>query len=614
MQENALETGHNIIKSYLPTLSHSPGVYRMLSQTDSVLYVGKARSLRNRVASYARATGHNARISSMISQTAKMMFITTKTETEALLLEQNLIKQLKPKYNILLRDDKAFPEIFINTDHDFPQIERHRGAHKREGHYFGPFASGASVSRTLQHLERVFGLRNCSDGEFQSRTRPCLQYQIGRCTAPCVGKISQMDYGKRVEQSLEFMQGRSHRIQKQLSLEMQEASANMEYEKAGFLRDRIAALTAIQSAQNINPETVSDADVIAFARMGGVSCIQIFFIRSHQNWGNHAYFPKLAEDEDIAESLEGFIGQFYHQRTPPPLLLLSDELNEPELWAAALSEKRDKKVEIHVPKRGEKLALVNEAMRNAKEAAARSFAQSSTQEALLKALAERFSLSKPPSRIEVYDNSHIQGAFSVGAMIVAGQEGFLKSSYRKYNIQSQDITAGDDFGMMKEVLSRRFRRLEEGSEPMPDLILIDGGAGQLSKVHEALADFDLNIEIIAVAKGVDRNAGKEEFYQKGHLVRALSKNDPVLHFVQRLRDEAHRFAIGAHHNKRSAAITRSQLDDVPNIGPRRKRALLLHFGSVKAVKDARVEDLQQVDGISKAMAEIIYGFFHHNQA
>ena len=607
---NERQEGWQIIKDYVKTLDNSPGVYRMLSAKDDVLYVGKARALKKRVSSYAKPHGHNARIANMIAQTAKMMFITTQTETEALLLEQNLIKQLKPRYNILLRDDKSFPEILIRQDHEYPQILRHRGARKTKGKYFGPFASGTAVNRTLHHLERAFMLRTCSDSDFKTRSRPCLQYQIKRCSGPCVGKILPEDYARSAQEAIAFMEGRTQDVQKRIADEMKEAAAAMAYEKAAVLRDRLAALTSVQQAQNVNPENTDEADIIALAIEGGLPSIQIFFIRSHQNWGNHAYFPRADESDTPAEILEAFIAQFYDKRVPPKLLLVSDKPENDDLLQEALSAKLGKNVAITVPQRGEKLMLIGEAMRNAREAAARKLADSRSQAQLLTGLAERFALPATPERIEVYDNSHIQGAHAVGAMIVAGPEGFVKSHYRKYNIKSADITPGDDFAMMDEVLGRRFRRLSEEKENIPDLILIDGGAEQLKRAARAMTNFGFEIPMIGVAKGTERDAGREEFYRIGARPMALSKNDPVLHFVQRLRDEAHRFAIGTHRKMRSAAITQNALDNIPGIGASRKRALLHHFGSAKAVREARIEDLRTVDGISNAMAEVIYGFFH----
>lgn len=628
--------GAALIRSYVERLTTSPGVYRMLDRDGAVLYVGKARNLKNRVSSYARASGHNDRISRMIAQTASMMFITTKTDTEALLLEQNLIKQLKPRYNVLLRDDKAFPEILVREDHDFPQILRHRGAHKRKGRYFGPFASGGAVTRTLHHLERAFLLRTCSDSDFGTRSRPCLQYQIKRCSAPCVGKIAREDYLKSVGEAVAFMEGRSHEVQRRIAEEMSAAAEALNYEKAATLRDRLAALSTIQSNQNVNPGGVEAADVIAIANEGGVFAIQIFFIRSHQNWGNHAFFPKLGANDDFAAILEAFIGQFYARRIPPPLLIVSEMPQNHDLLEDMLGAKAGRSVSIMQPKRGEKYALMGEALRNAREAAARRLAAQSAQDELLAGLADRFGLAAPPQRIEIFDNSHIQGAHAVGAMVVAGPEGWIKSHYRKYNIKSEELTPGDDFAMMEEVLSRRFKRLigEDGpdasgsqsqsntgghdagghDESTPDLVLIDGGKGQLSRAHLVMEHLGVDIPTIAIAKGEARDAGRELFHMKGRAPLALAKNDPVLHFIQRLRDEAHRFAIGTHRKRRSSAIGRNALDDVPGIGASRKRALLLHFGSARAVRDASVTDLCAVGGISKAMAENIYGYFHPDGA
>ncbi len=614
--ETGAKIGWEVIKSYIPTLDHSPGVYRMLSLTEEVLYVGKARSLKKRVSNYAKPSGQGRRIENMIAQTARMMFITTQTETEALLLEQNLIKQLKPRYNILLRDDKSFPEILIRQDHDVPQIVRHRGARKAKGRYFGPFASGSAVNRTLHHLERAFMLRTCSDGDFKTRSRPCLQYQIKRCSAPCVGKIEITDYMQSVDEALAFMEGKAPDVQKRIASEMKAAASSMNYEKAATLRDRLAALTSIQGAQNINPDGVEEADIIALSNEGGINSIQIFFIRSHQNWGNHAYFPRADESDSTGAILEAFIAQFYDKRVPPKLLLLSDQPNNTSLLEEVLSDKLGRNVDIRVPQRGEKLMLVGEALRNARETGARKLSETKSQAALLEGLATAFSLDKIPDRIEVYDNSHIQGAHAVGAMIVAGREGFIKSQYRKYNIKSESITPGDDFAMMDEVLSRRFKRLagEDARDNIPDLLLIDGGAEQLKRASNAMKEYGFDIPMIGVAKGVDRDAGREEFHRIGARPTALRKNDPVLHFVQRLRDESHRFAIGTHRAKRSAAITKNALDDIPGIGASRKRALLHHFGSAKAVKDARIEDLRATDGISNAMAETIYGYFHSDEA
>ncbi|WP_095588383.1 excinuclease ABC subunit UvrC [Actibacterium ureilyticum] len=614
--EAPVRTGAACIQSYLKQLDASPGVYRMLDAQARVLYVGKARNLKARVSSYARPTGHSARIARMIRETASMMFLTTQTETEALLLEQNLIKQLKPRYNVLLRDDKSFPNILVAKDHDFPQIKKHRGAKKEKGSYYGPFASAGAVNRTLNQLQKVFLLRNCTDATFESRTRPCLLYQIKRCSAPCVGYVDKADYRALVADAERFLQGRSTRVQEELAEQMQAASEAMEFERAAALRDRIRALTQVQQSQGINPRGVAEADVIALHMEGGQACVQVFFIRAHQNWGNRDYYPRIAGETAPAEVLQAFLGQFYDNKEPPRLLLLSDQIEDPDLMAEALSEKAGRKVEIAVPQRGEKLELVSGALRNARESLARRMSESATQAKLLGGLAEAFGLDTPPARIEVYDNSHIQGTNAVGAMIVAGAEGFVKSQYRKFNIKGTDLTPGDDFGMMKEVLTRRFQRLlkedpDRQGEAWPDLLLIDGGAGQVSAVDEILRELGVqDITMVGVAKGVDRDAGKEEFHRAGQRAFALRHNDPVLYFVQRLRDEAHRFAIGAHRQKRAKAIGATPLDEVPGVGATRKRALLAHFGSAKAVSRAGLADLKAVDGISDSLAETIYGYFH----
>ena len=609
------ETGHKVIRNYLRMLDASPGVYRMLDAQARVLYVGKARNLRARVSSYARPTGHTGRIARMISETASMMFLTTATETEALLLEQNLIKQLKPRYNVLLRDDKSFPNILV-TAHDFPMIKKHRGAKREKGAYYGPFASAGAVNRTLAQLQRVFQLRNCSDAMFESRTRPCLQYQIKRCTAPCVGKISKTEYAAQVGDAERYLSGRSTEIQEKLAVQMAQASEAMEFERAAALRDRIKALTQVQTAQGINPRTVSEADVIALHLEQGQACVQIFFVRGGQNWGNQDFYPRVGPDVEEAEVLEAFIGQFYDGKEPPRALILSHGIENPDLMEQALSGKLGRKVTLTVPMRGEKAELIDAALRNARESLARRMAETATQGKLLRGLAEAFDLPAPPQRIEVYDNSHIQGTDAVGAMIVAGPEGLMKNSYRKFNIRGDDLTPGDDFGMMKEVLTRRFKRLlkedpdrEQGH--WPDLLLIDGGAGQVSAVAGILREMGVeDIPMVGVAKGVDRDAGKEEFHRMGKHPMALRHNDPVLYFIQRLRDEAHRFAIGTHRTKRARAIGATPLDEVPGVGAARKRALLSHFGSAKAVSRANLADLRAVEGVSDALAQRLYDFFH----
>ncbi len=608
-------TGPAVIRAYLRSLDASPGVYRMLDAQARVLYVGKARNLRARVMSYTRSTGHTARISRMISETASMMFLTTSTETEALLLEQNLIKQLKPRYNVLLRDDKSFPNILV-TSHDYPQIRKHRGTKRDKGNYYGPFASAGAVNRTLAQLQRVFQLRNCTDTMFESRTRPCLQHQIKRCTAPCVGKISKAEYAQQVRDAERYLSGRSTEIQEKLAAQMAEASETMEFERAAALRDRIKALTQVQSAQGINPRSVTEADVIALHLEKGQACVQVFFIRAGQNWGNRDFYPRVGADVEEAEVLEAFIGQFYSDKEPPRALLLSHAIENPDLMQDALTEKLGRKVTVSVPQRGEKAELIDAALRNARESLARKMAESATQGKLLKGLAEAFDLPHPPARIEVYDNSHIQGSYAVGAMIVAGPEGMMKNQYRKFNIRGDDLTPGDDFGMMKEVLMRRFKRLlkedpDRDQGQWPDLILIDGGAGQVSAVASIMEEMGVSdIPMVGVAKGVDRDHGKEEFHRVGKRPMALRRNDPVLYFIQRLRDEAHRFAIGTHRAKRAKSVSATPLDEVPGVGAARKRALLAHFGSAKAVSRANLADLKAVDGVSHALAQKLFDFFH----
>ncbi len=612
----APETGPQVIRRYLPSLPDAPGVYRMLDARSAVLYVGKARSLRKRVANYAQATGHSARIGRMIAATAAMMVVTTATETEALLLEANLIKQLKPRFNVLLRDDKSFPHILIGGEHPFAQLRKHRGHRGDKGRYFGPFASAGAVNRTINTLQKAFLLRTCRDSMFDSRTRPCLLHQIKRCCAPCVGMISEADYAALEEDAVRFLEGRSTKVQETLAAEMAEAAQAMEYERAAALRDRIRALTAVQANQDVNPEGVEEADVVALHQEGGEACVQVFFFRAHQNWGNRAYFPRTGAGAEPEEILEAFLGQFYGGKAPPRLVLLSHDVPNAALIADALSVTAGRKVALAVPRKGEKRDLVQHALRNARESLARKLAESASQAKLLDALADAFALEAPPRRIEVYDNSHIMGTNAVGAMIVAGPDGFEKAQYRKFNIRSEGLTPGDDFGMMREVLTRRFSRLvredpdrEKGA--WPDLVLIDGGAGQVSAARAALEELGVeDVALVGVAKGEQRDAGKEEFHAPGRRPFALPQRDPTLYFVQRLRDEAHRFAIGAHRAKRAKAATATPLDDIPGIGPARKRALLAHFGSAKAVARAGVEDLARAEGVSRRMAETVYAFFN----
>ena len=613
---DVVQTGQEVIQAYLKTLDGSPGVYRMLNTKGEVLYVGKARNLKARVSNYARDHGHSARIARMVYETASMMFLTTRTETEALLLEQNLIKQLKPRYNVLLRDDKSFPNILIGKDHPFPQIKKHRGKKTEKGRYFGPFASGGAVTRTLNQLQKVFLLRNCTDSMFEGRTRPCLQYQIKRCAAPCVGKVDGPTYAALVQDAELFLQGKTTAVQADLAKQMSAASDAMEFERAASLRDRIKALTQVQQSQGINPRGVEQADVIALHLDHGQACVQVFFIRANQSWGNRDFYPKTGAGAEEPEIMEAFIAQFYDDKDPPPLILLSHPVENPDLVSQLLAERAGRKVELAVPLRGEKAELLENAARNARESLARRMSESSTQNTLLRGLAEAFDLDAPPVRIEVYDNAHIQGSDAVGGMIVAGAEGFLKSQYRKFNIKSAAGANSDDFGMMREVMTRRFERLlkedpDRKTDAWPDLLLIDGGAGQISAVGGILADLGVqDLAVVGVAKGIDRDAGKEEFHRAGLPVMALPRNDPVLYFIQRLRDEAHRWANGAHRAKRAKAVSITPLDDIPGVGALRKRALLAHFGSAKAVSRAGVPDLMAVSGISQAMAEAIYNFFN----
>ncbi|GLS80774.1 excinuclease ABC subunit UvrC [Paracoccus marinus] len=610
------KTGHRLIADYVRRLDGSPGVYRMLDAQGAVLYVGKARNLKARVSNYARPSGHSGRIARMIRDTASMMFLTTRTETEALLLEQNLIKQLKPRYNVLLRDDKSFPNILVAKSHPFPQIKKHRGAKSEAGDYYGPFASAGAVNRTLNQLQRVFLLRSCTDATFSSRTRPCLLHQIKRCSAPCTGRIDLPDYRALVADAERFLQGKTTAVQANLANEMARAAEGMEYERAAALRDRIKALTSVQSVQAINPKGVPEADVIALHMDGGQACVQVFFIRGNQSWGNRDFYPKLNGAESADEVMEAFLGQFYDGKVPPRMILLSHGIEDMDLMTSLLSDRAGRRVVVGVPQRGEKAELVENALRNARESLSRRMSESAAQHKLLEGLADAFDLPAPPRRIEVYDNSHIQGAAPVGGMIVAGPEGWMKSQYRKFNIKGTEITPGDDFGMMREVLTRRFSRLlkddpDRASEAWPDLLLIDGGAGQVSAVQGILADLGVDdVPIIGVAKGQDRNHGKEEFYRPGRTVFALPMNHPVLYFVQRLRDEAHRWAIGTHRARRTKQAMANPLDEIAGIGAARKRALLAHFGSAKGVARAGLPDLQAVEGISDTMARTIHDHFH----
>jgi excinuclease ABC subunit C len=610
-----LEAGVKAIRNVLKTLPVRPGVYRMQDAKGDVLYVGKARALKNRVTNYTQVTKLPKRLQRMVSQTRSMTIVTTRTEAEALLLEAQLIKRFRPPYNVLLRDDKSFPFILLREDHPFPQVRKHRGARRTKGQYYGPFASAGSVTSTLNALQKLFLLRSCSDSFFANRDRPCLLYQIRRCSAPCVGRINEEDYGELVEDAKLFLAGKSTGVQARLGKQMADAAEKHDFELAAVYRDRLRALTYIQGSQTVHAEGLGDGDIFALACKAGQMCIQAFFIRGGQNWGHRSFFPAHTTDVPEAEVLTGFLMQFYEDVPPPRRILLDRDLPEAELVSEALSERAERKVELQRPQRGDRRKLVEQARRNAEEALDRRLAESTTQARLLRELAEVFELADVPKRIEVYDNSHIMGTNATGAMIVAGPEGFRKNSYRKFNIKS-GITPGDDFGMMREVLERRFARLEKedpdrsGGE-WPDLLLIDGGKGQLSAVGEILENAGVqDVPVVGVAKGPDRNAGREVFHLPGGREVTFPPNAPLLFYLQRLRDEAHRFAIGTHRAKRAKSLTTSTLDEVPGIGPNRKRALLMHFGTARAVKGAALEDLERAPGISKAMARQIHDYFH----
>jgi excinuclease ABC subunit C len=610
------ETGAPVIGRYAKTAPAGPGVYRMIDGAGEVLYVGKARHLKKRVQSYARGAGHNNRIARMIADTASMEFVTTATEIEALLLEANLIKRLKPRFNVVLRDDKSFPFILVARDHAAPQILKHRGARNRKGDYFGPFASAGAVGRTINTLQRAFLLRSCSDAYFETRLRPCLLFQIKRCSAPCTGEISFEEYGLLVDEALSFLRGESDEVKRRLHGLMDEASLKQDYERAASFRDRLTALSHIQSRQGINPLSLKEADVFAAHQEAGQTCIQVFFFRSGNNWGNRAYFPRADKSVDVEEVLESFIAQFYDDKPPPKLILLSHDIAGRRLLAEALSLRAGRKIDVGKPVRGERRDLVDHALINAREALARRLADAASQGAIFARLAELFDLDEAPERVEVYDNSHISGTNPVGAMIVAGPEGFIKSQYRKFNMKGEDLAPGDDYAMMREMLQRRFSKLAKSKGEVegwaaPDLVLIDGGPGQLAAAHDVLDELGLDdIKVAAVAKGPDRNAGRERIHLQGQEPLLLEPRDPVLYCIQKLRDEAHRFAIGAHRAKRKKAITASPLDEVAGIGPTRKRALLKHFGSAKAVSRAGIADLEGVAGISAQMAKTIYDHFH----
>jgi excinuclease ABC subunit C len=635
-----LAAGRAVILNHAKLAPPAPGVYRMIDAKGDVLYVGKAKNIRKRIIAYARPTGYDPRIERMIAATAALEFVSTATETEALLLEANLIKRLRPRFNVLLRDDKSFPYILITGDHWAPQILKHRGARTRDGNYFGPFASVWAVNRTITALQRAFLLRSCSDAFFESRTRPCLLYQIKRCSGPCTREIDFAEYGKLVREANAFLSGKSQAVKDELAAEMEKASAALEFERAAIYRDRLAALSAVQSHQGINPRGVEEADVFAVHQAGGFSCVEVFFFRTGQNWGNRAYFPKADRSLPAGEVLSAFLAQFYDDKPSPRCILVSHEIEERALLAEALSTKSGHKVEVSVPQRGERKELVDHALANAREALARKLAESSSQRKLLALVAEVFALPRPPRRIEVYDNSHIQGSNAVGAMVVAGSEGFQKNQYRKFNIRAADLVPGDDFGMMREVLNRRFKRLMneaprpmpgasnpaaqagepidiaggpdgDAESPWPDLVIIDGGRGQLSAAQETLTGLGIiDVPLVAVAKGADRDAGMETFFLPGRDPFKLKPRDPVLYFIERLRDEAHRFAVGSHRIRRRRDIREAGLQEIPGIGPTRKRALLHHFGTLKAIERAAPADLAKVPGISAETARKIYDFFH----
>ncbi|MGO4173346.1 excinuclease ABC subunit UvrC [Bosea sp. TAF32] len=667
----ALKAGIEIIQQFARHLPNKPGVYRMFDRAGEVLYVGKAKSLKNRVTSYARGMAHTNAVARMIAETANMEFVTTGTETEALLLESNLIKQLRPRYNVLLRDDKSFPYILLTGDHDAPAILKHRGSRQRKGDYFGPFASVWAVTRTIDALQKAFLIRTCSDSFYENRTRPCLLFQIKRCAGPCTGEISIPDYQALVGQARDFLSGRSSAVKQLLSARMQEAAEELEFEKAARYRDRLAALSAVQAGQDINTQGVEEADVFAIDEQAGHFCVEIFFFRNHQNWGNRALFPRADRSLTPAEVLASVVAQFYDDKPPPRLVLLSHPVEEIELIGQALSARAGRKVEVAHPKRGERADLMAHAVKNAREALSRKLAENAGQQSLLAALGAAFGMETPPRRVEVYDNSHIMGTNAVGGMIVAGPDGFMKSHYRTFNI-STDTIAGDDFGMMREVLTRRFSRLakeegislsphpeeaadaavskdapesdgtsatilrdapdgapqdegspkkprkapkprkdEDGFPSRPDLVIVDGGKGQFSAALKIMKELGAaDIPLVAIAKGEDRNAMRETFHMAGREPFKLQPRDPALYFIQRLRDEAHRFAIGTHRAKRKRETMKNPLDEIPGIGPSRKRALLLHFGTVKAIQRAKLDDLMRTPGVNAATAKAVHNFFH----
>jgi excinuclease ABC subunit C len=630
LEVTGLAAGREAITRAAKHAPSAPGVYRMVAGSGDVLYVGKAKNIKKRILAYARPAGHATRIARMIAATNTIEFVSTATETEALLLEANLIKRLRPRFNVLLRDDKSFPYILVTGDHVAPQISKHRGARNRKGDYYGPFASVWAVNRTITALERAFLIRSCSDSVYESRTRPCLLHQIKRCSAPCTGEIAHGDYAELVREARAFLGGRSRAVKEQLAEEMERASTALDFERAALLRDRLAALSAIQSQQGINLRGVDEADVFAAYQEGGFTCIQVFFFRAGQNWGNRAYFPKADRSLSAAEVLGEFLAQFYDDKPCPRCILLSHEIEDAALLAEALGIKSDHKVAVSIPQRGERKLVIDHAMANAREALGRKLADTASQQRLLAGLADAFALPRAPQRVEIYDNSHIQGSNAVGAMVVAGPEGFRKNQYRKFNIKSEDLTPGDDYGMMREVLTRRFKRLineaprvplaspdgavvvdADAASPWPDLVLIDGGLGQLAAANEVLTELGVTgVALVGIAKGPDRDAGRETFHVIGRQSFKLPPRDPVLYFVQRLRDEAHRFAVGSHRQRRRRDIREAGLQEIPGIGPTRKRALLHHFGTLKAIERASLNDLAHVPGISEETARRIYDFFH----
>jgi excinuclease ABC subunit C len=628
----SVQRGTEVIRRFWATLPHAPGVYRMLDAKGDVLYVGKAKSLKARVGSYARGQAHSNRIARMIGETASMEFVTTATETEALLLEANLIKQLRPRYNVLMRDDKSLPYILLTADHEAPQLVKHRGARKRRGDYYGPFASVWAVNRTINALQRAFLLRSCNDSYYENRTRPCLLFQIKRCSGPCTGEVPHGEYAELAAEARAFLSGKSNAVKARITEEMQQAAEELEFERAARCRDRLAALSAIQGVQGVNTQSVEEADVFALDEQAGQFCVEVFFFRNWQNWGNRAYFPKADRSMSPDEVLTSFLAQFYDDKPAPRLSLLSHEIEDAELMGAALSTRAEAKVEIHAPQRGERRQLIEYALRNAKEALGRRLADTASQQKLLVSLGQAFGLSKAPRRVEVYDNSHIMGTNAVGAMIVAGPNGFMKQHYRTFNMRSEDLKPGDDYGMMREMLQRRFARLvkeeprpsdapaagadndnDDAFPAWPDLVLIDGGKGQLEAARQALAEVGVSeddVALVGIAKGRDRDAGRETFFKPGGAPFKMPPRDPALYFVQRLRDEAHRFAIGAHRAKRKRELVKNPLDEIPGIGPTRKRALLHHFGTVKAIQRAALEDLMKAPGVNAATARAVFDFFH----